>query len=449
MTQAPKTYAQHFRAILTLGLPLVGSQLAQFAITLTDAVMLGWYDVNALAAEIVGGGIWFVLFILGDGFALAVMPLVAQALAIGDGRLPRRITRMALWLSTLFALACTPIFLFSEPLMRALGQEPVVADLAGQYLAIRGWGLMPAIWVVVLQSHLSALERTKVVLWVTLGAVVLNALANYALIFGNFGAPEMGIRGAAYASLMVHVASFAGMAIYLMRALPEEALFARIWRPDWEVFWSVFRLGWPIGLTHLAEVGLFVASSIMMGWIGAVELAAHGIALQIASVVFMVHLGLASAGTVRAGNAVGRRDQLGLRRGALVLLAMSGAVSVVTIIAFLAIPEPLLGMFLSPDDPDRVAVLAIGVSLLSAAALFQLVDAAQVIALGLLRGLSDTRVPMIIAAVAYWGVGMPVAYVLGFVLNMGGIGIWLGLAAGLAIAAAFTMHRFWSREHAI
>lgn len=447
MTQPAQTYAQHFRAILILGLPLVGSQLAQFGISLTDAVMLGWYDVEALAAEVVGGGIFFVLFVVGSGFAMAVTPMVARARAAGEGRQPRRITRMALWLSTLFGLACLPVFVFSGPLMRALGQEDTIAELARQYLSVRGWGIVAALWVMVLESYLAALERTRVILWVTLAAVVLNALGNYALIFGNWGAPELGIAGAGWASLGVSGAMVLVLVVYVIRAVPDDSLFTRLWGPDWEAFRAVFRLGWPIGITHLAEVGLFAFSSVMMGWIGTIELAAHGIALQIASLVFMMHLGLASAGTVRAGQAVGRQDQVNLRRGAMVLVYMSGAVGVVTILVFLSLPETLLGLFLSPEDPDRAAVIAIGIGLLAAAALFQFVDAAQVLAMGLLRGVQDTQVPMVLAAVSYWLIGMPVAYVLGFTLHWGGIGIWLGLAVGLAVAAASTMYRFWSRNY--
>jgi MATE family multidrug resistance protein len=220
-------------------------------------------------------------------------------------------------------------------------------------------------------------------------------------------------------------------------------MFARLWRPDWEALARVFRLGWPIGLTNLAEVGLFAASSVMMGWLGTLPLAAHGIALQVTSVIFMVHVGLSNVATVRAGQAQGRGDGQGLRDGARVVLAVSGVVAVCTVVVFLAVPGVLIGLFLSPDDPSRPAVIAIGVMLLAAAALFQVVDAAQVMALGLLRGVQDTRVPMVIAGLSYWVVGVPASYVLGFTFGMGGPGIWLGLALGLALAGVFMLWRFW------
>jgi len=437
------TYRQHARAVLTLGLPLIGSHVAQFAITLTDAVMLGWYSVESLAAEVLGGTLFFVLFIMGSGFAWAVMPMVAAAQAADDQTQIRRVTRMGAWASLLFGLATLPLMVWSTPVFLALGQDPAISGLAGQYLSIMGWGILPALWVMVLKSYLAALERTQVVLWVTVAAVGLNIMVNHALIFGNWGAPELGVRGAAIASLTVNIASLVALALYVMRVAPDHALFQRFWRPDAEALRAVFRLGWPIGITNLAEVGLFAASSVMMGWLGTVPLAAHGIALQITSVVFMVHMGLSNAATVRAGQAHGRGDSRALRDGAAVVLALSLATAALTMGLFLAVPELMLGLFLGPEDPDRWAVIAIGTGLLAAAALFQLVDAGQVMALGLLRGVQDTRVPMIMAAISYWGVGVPASYVLGFPLGLEGVGIWLGLAIGLACAAMVMLARFW------
>jgi MATE family multidrug resistance protein len=437
------TNRQHARAILGLGLPLVGSHLAQFAITLTDAAMLGWYNVESLAAGVLGGEMFFVFFIMGSGFAWAVMPMVAAAQGAGEDAQVRRVTRMGLWASVLFGCLALPLLLYTEGILRGLGQTDEVASLAGDYNRINGWAIWPALLVMVLKSYLAALERTRVVLWITLMAAAVNALVNYVLIFGNFGAPEMGIRGAAVASVAVHLVSLVALVIYTIRATPEHALFSRLWRPDGEAFALVFRLGWPIGITNLAEVGLFAASSVMMGWLGTLPLAAHGIALQAASVAFMMHLGLSNAATVRAGHAYGRGDLHGLRLGAAVVIAMSTLAALATVLIFLLLPDPIISAFMRPDEPDRAAVLALGVGLLAAAALFQLVDAWQVIALGLLRGVQDTRVPMVIAGITYWGIGIPASYVLGFTLGLGGVGVWLGLATGLALAALFMMARFW------
>ena len=433
----------HLGAILTLGVPLIGGHVAQFAIHLTDTIMLGWYSVEALAAVVLGSSYFFVLFILESGFAIAVMPLVAEAAAEEDETALRRVTRMGMWLSVIAALLTLPLMWFSGPILRGLGQEAALADGAQTYLRIAGVGLIPALLVMVLKSYLAALERTRVVFWVTVLAALANAGVNYVLIFGRFGAPEMGLAGAAVASLCVQLVSVLGIGIYAARALPEHDLFARLWRPDWDAFTHVFRLGVPIGLTNLAEVGLFAASSVMMGWLGTVALAAHGIALQLASLAFMVHLGLSNAATVRAGSALGRRDALHLARGAWVVIALSMGVAVAAIAVFLLLPEQLMGLFLAPDDPDRAVILSTGVALLMMAALFQGVDALQVMVLGLLRGVKDTRAPMLIATLSYWGIGVPCAYVFGFVLDWQGVGVWFGLVVGLSVAACLLMLRFW------
>ncbi len=440
------TYPAHFRAIAVLGLPLVGGHLAQFAIGLTDTVMLGWYGVEALAAVTLASSYYFVLFLFGAGFGWAVMPMVATAAAEEDETSIRRSTRMGLWLSLLYAALVMPLLWWSYPILIALKQEPQVAQTASEYLRVAGWGLFPALLVMVLKSYLAALERTQIVLWITVIAAVVNGVTNYALIFGNWGAPELGVMGAAIASVVTQIVSLVAVIIYAVRVLPEHSLFQRFWRPDWDMFGRVLRLGVPIGLTTLAEVTLFATSAIMMGWLGQVPLAAHGIALNLASATFMVHLGLSNAATIRAGNALGRRDRAHLERGAIAVTGMSLVVSVLTIILFLTCAEPLISLFMEADNAQRGEILAIGTGLLAMAALFQLVDGAQVIALGLLRGLQDAKVPMIMAALSYWVIGIPASYYFGFVQGMDGIGVWMGLVLGLAFAAVLLMARFWMRS---
>jgi len=437
------SYPGHARAIMVLGLPLIGGHLGQIAIGVTDTMMLGWYGVSELAALTAAGSWFFVLFLMGSGFAWAVMPMVAAYAAEGDEVNLRRATRMGLWLSLGFAAVAMPLMIWSQPILLALGQTDAVADLGSQYLGIAGWGIFPALIVMTIKSYLAALERTQIVFWITMLAAVINALANYALIFGNFGAPELGIRGAAYASVATQLVMLVGVVIYALWALPEHSLFQRLWRADWEMMGRVFRLGWPIGLTNLSEVGLFAASAFMMGWLGEVPQAAHGIALQLASITFMVHLGLSNVATIRAGNALGRQDMGHLLRGARTVTALSIAVAFVTIVLFVAFPEPLVALFVGRDVEARDEIMAIGVVLLALAALFQLVDGAQVIALGLLRGVRDTRVPMVLAVLSYWVIGIPVSYYLGFVLEWGGVGVWLGLVLGLAFAGVALMFRFW------
>ena len=440
------TYPAHFKAIAVLGLPLIGGHLAQFAIGLTDTVMLGWYGVEALAAVTLASSYFFVLFLFGAGFGWAVMPMVATAAAEEDETSIRRSTRMGLWLSLLYAALVMPLLWWSYPILIALRQEPQVAETAAQYLRVAGWGLFPALLVMVLKSYLAALERTQIVLWITVVAALVNGVTNYALIFGNWGAPELGVMGAAIASVVTQIVSLVAVVAYAVYVLPQYNLSQRFWRPDWEMFGSVLRLGVPIGLTTLAEVTLFATSAVMMGWLGQVPLAAHGIALNLASATFMVHLGLSNAATIRAGNALGRRDRAHLEKGAIAVTIMSLVMSVLTVILFLTCAEPLISLFMESDDPQRGQILAIGTGLLAMAALFQLVDGAQVIALGLLRGLQDAKVPMVMAGLSYWVVGLPSSYYFGFVRGMDGIGVWMGLVLGLACAAILLMARFWMRS---
>ena len=437
--------SSHLRATLALGLPLIGSMLAQIAITLTDTVMMGWYGVAELGAVALGGSYFHVVLILGMGFGLAVMPLVAAAAANDDRRQVRRVTRMGLWIGLIFSALVMPLFVFSGPILLSLGQDPLVAELTEAYLVIAGWGIAPAVLMTVLRSHLSALDHPRIVLWATLAGVAFNAFVNWVLIFGNLGAPEMGVRGAALASLLTHLLILVVPACYaaLHKDLRQYTLFARFWNPDWEAMGQVFRLGWPIGLTLLSESGLFMATMVMMGWLGPNALAAHGIAIQICSTTFMVHIGLSQAATVRAGRAWGLGDIANLRLAGFAALILSGAMVAATILAFLVIPAPMISLFLDPADPLRPEIIAMGAGLLAVAALFQLADAGQVMALGLLRGVQDTRVPMIYALVSYWLLGLPAAWFLGFPMGFGGQGIWAGLVVGLAFAAGLMMARFW------
>ncbi len=439
------SYAAHARTLLALGLPLIGSNLAQMSLHVTDTIMLGWYGVPELASVVLGSSYFFFLFILGSGFSYALMGRISAAMGAGDEVQVRRDARMGLWLSLIFACAVIPVMAVSGPVLRALGQDPALADLAQDYLRVAMWGMVPALVIAVLKAYLSALERTQVVMWVTLLGLALNVALNWVLIFGNLGAPEMGVRGAALASVLVQISTASLLMIYAVRvpALQRFHLLQRFWKPDWEAFFAVARLGLPIGLTSLFEAGLFQASALMMGWIGTVQLAAHGIALELASLTFMVHMGLSNAATVRTGRAFGARDAVRLRDGAVVALAMSALFGVATIGLFLGLPQLLIGAFLDLDNPDSAEILAFGTRLLAVAALFQLFDATQVMALGLLRGVHDTRVPMWVAGSGYWLIGMPSSYLLAFQFGYGGVGLWLGLVIGLACVGLTLIVRFW------
>lgn len=445
MTRAPMTFPAHIRATMVLGLPLIGSSVAQMALHVVNTVMVGWYGVLPLAALVIAASSFFILFVLGSGFARAVTPLAANARAKGDERELRRSARMGLWLSIAFGILIYPVFWFSEAILLALHQKPEVAREAQVYLRIAGFGMVPALMVTVLQSWLSALERTQVVFWVTLAAVGVNIAVNWVLIFGNLGAPELGVAGAGLSTLVVQIFTLIALGLYAAKlpALRQYQLFRNFWRMDWPALVQVFRLGLPIGLTGLAEAGLFEASAIMMGWIGAGALASHGIALEITALAFMAHVGLSNAATVRVASFAGNDKAEDLRRAALAALLISFCFALVVILAFVTWPSQIISLFLDLNKPDAAAILAFGVTLLQLAALFQLADATQVMALGLLRGVQDTKAPMVLAAISYWVIGIPSSYALAFVFGYGGVGLWIGLVIGLVVAGASLMLRFW------
>jgi len=438
----------HVRATLKLGLPLMGAHLASMAIGVTDTVMIGWLGATELAAAVLATQLYFFLWIVGAGISFAVIPLASSALGAGNERGVRRSVRMGLWLITLYAaVAMIPLWLTTD-ILTALGQNPEVIILSGQYMSVAIWAFYPALLIVGLRAFLMPLECASFIFWSTVAGAFLNGIFNYIFIFGNFGAPRLGVVGAAFATLGANLFLLAIMIGYILIRKHTRTfdIFTRIWRPDWEAFFEILRLGWPISAGLLAESGLFLAAAIMMGWLGTVALAAHGIATQLLAVAFMVPLGLANAVTVRVGVAFGRADRLALGRAGYAALGVVTCMSICIALLYIVVPEGLISLFLDMDNASSVEVLYYAVPLLIIASIFHLFDGLQVVALGVLRGLKDTRVPMYIAVFSYWLVGVPIAYLLGFTFNLGGAGIWTGLAVGLVVAAGALLYRFMRRS---
>ncbi len=448
MEQALKTggsWSRHLADTALLGAPLIGAQIAQLAINTTDVLIISQLGTAELAAIVLASQFFFTIFILGSGFSTAAIPLATHALAVGDERGVRRAIRMGMWASLAFSLLSLPLFLFSEPILLALGQKPDVAAYAASYLHIAGFGIIPALQFMVLRSFLSALKRAGIILYVTVAVLVLNAVFAYAFVLGHFGMPAFGMHAAAYVAAGVNLFGFVAAVLYIERVpmLAAYGLFTRFWRPDWQALAEVVRLGVPVGLMVLAEVSLFTVASLMMGWIGTVELAAHGIALQFASMSFMVPLGLAQAATVRVGLAAGAGRRVDVMRagGAAVLLATGFALA--SCILFIVERESLARLFVDPASSNAVELIATAGPFIIVAGAFQLFDGLQAIGAGLARGLKDSTVPMVLAIASYWGIGFTSAYVLAFPLGFGGIGIWYGFMLGLAAASIALNGRFY------
>jgi MATE family multidrug resistance protein len=354
---------------------------------------------------------------------------------------------MGMWVAILYTLLTAPLFYNAEAILLSLGQKPEVAGLAAGYVLIIQFGLLPALLFAVLRALVSATGRARIVLWVTLGILVLNAILAYMLVLGHFGFPQLGMTGAAIVAVIVQWVSFLAMVAYLQtrEETKRYELFVRFWRPDWQAFREVLHLGLPISITVLAEVSLFTGASLLMGRIGTIELAAHGIALQLASIAFMIPLGLSQAATVRVGVAHGRGNYAELVRASITVMSIAAVLSLSGGILFMVVPHLLASAFLNEQTPDAAAVLAYAGPLVGIAGIFQLVDGVQAIASGLLRGLKDARVPMIMALVSYWPIGFLLAWLLAFPLGVGGIGIWVGFVVGLASAAVMLCLRFYLR----
>ena len=434
-------FFSYIRSLFLLSLPLIGGHLAQVLIGVGDTLIVGRYSTEALAALVLGTTIFFIIFIFGAGFSFAAMALISTANTENDNTKIRRITRMALWLSLTFGFLVSPFFIFSEQLLLFLGQDFNLAVLASDYLIFTGIAMFPALSSSVLRCYLAGMEYVKVTFYISIVAVLLNLLINYLLVFGMFGLPELGIIGAGVATVLVNFFMFISFLIYAKIKLTNHNLFVRFWKPDRGVIGLVLKMGTAIGITSLAEAGLFSASSIMIGWLGQIELAAHGIALQLASITFMLHLGLSDAATIRVSSALGKADKYKIINECWASLVISLGLSFLAILIFLGFPKLLISTFLNSEEINSNLIIEMGISLLALAALFQLVDGGQALAIHLLRGIHDTTIPMYIAIISYWIIGLPCGYVLSFHYNFGAQGIWLGLVLGLSFASLLLFMR--------
>lgn len=432
---------------LCLSAPLAFTQLAMIGINTTDIVMMGWLGPEDLAAGALGMNIYIPLFLFGLGIATVVAPMVAQSLGGRDFKGVRRTVRQGFWLTLVFSVIFSLVIWNGRWIMLLFGQEADVALRADAYLKAVTWALLPSLWFVVLRCFVTAHSRPRSALVITLLAVAVNAVGNYGLMFGNFGLPRWELMGAGITSSVVSWLMFAALLGFVLwdRRFKRYAILLRFWRPDWPRFRELFRLGLPIGLTLLAETGLFSGAAFLMGLISTEALAAHAIALQCAAVAFMVPMGISQAAVVRVGLAAGSRDAAAVGRAGWASLIVGTLFMTGSALVFWFAGRQLVGLFLDLDLPANQGVIQLAVSFLVIAALFQLVDGAQVIGVSALRGLKDTKVPMWLALTGYWGVGFGTSAVLAFPLGLDGTGVWIGLAVGLAFVAVAAVWRFHRR----
>ncbi len=436
------------RATLRLAAPIALSQLAFIAINTTDVMLLAWLSPDALAAASLGMNLYFIMFVTALGIAIAVAPLAAQARGRGDDEAMADALRQGMWASTLITLPLTLMLWFGGDFLRLVGEEEAMAQQAEIFLRALMWGLPPAMWFTVLRCYVAVLDRVNYVLAVALIGIAVNAFSNYGLIFGHFGLPQLGVLGAGIGSSLVNFWMFLMLLLYVMAHPRLRGL--RLWRGflriDVKRLAELFHLGLPVSGALGLEVGLFSAAGLLMGLLGTAPLAAHQIALQVAGTTFMVPLGIAQAATIRVGYHVGAGDPEAAGRAGWLAFALGAGFMSMTAVTIWILPRAIVHLFIDESLPGNEAVVGFAVTFLAVAALFQVFDGAQTIGTGVLRGLKDTRVPMGLAAIGYWGVGFPLAAALGFGLGLGGVGIWIGLAASLATVAGLMLWRWAWRQ---
>nr|WP_294934413.1 MATE family efflux transporter [Tardiphaga sp.] len=438
------------RAMLALGWPLVLTNIAQIALTTTDVIVLGRVSAEALAAGALGVNLYLAILIFAIGLITATSPMMAEAIGrrLHVVREIRRTFRQGLWSAVMITVPAWIVLWHTEAIMLAFGQEAQAAADAQTFMHMLQWGFLPTLGFIALRSFVAALQQPKWALVVTGITILFNIAANWVLVFGHLGLPEMGLRGSGLATTLSNLflfVSFALVAIY-HRKFRRYHLFGRWWRADWPRFAKLWRLGVPIGATMAFEITVFNAAVFLMGQFGTAALAAHTIVIQIASVSFMVPMGLSQAATVRVGQAYGAGDRDAITRAGWTAFALGVGFMALMSALMLMAPLALIGAFIDVGDAANAAVVELAISFLFFAAVFQIADGAQGVAAGMLRGLQDTRMPMIFALVGYWGFGMPLSLLLAFTLGFGGRGIWIGLAAGLLAVAIVMVWRWTMRE---
>nr|VFK28357.1 MAG: multidrug resistance protein, MATE family [Candidatus Kentron sp. MB]VFK74216.1 MAG: multidrug resistance protein, MATE family [Candidatus Kentron sp. MB] len=432
-------------ATLGISLPLVFGYLGKITIDVTDSVMLGRLGPDALGAAGLAASAYIVFPVIGMGILFPIMVLVSQARGAGRSGITHGIVRQGLWIAgALFIPACAFLWNLEDILIRT-GQDASLARMAGDYMDYRLWGMLPWFFSLVFIFALTAMGRTRAIFLVSWLEAGLNVVLNYLFIFGKFGFPAMGVAGAGLASLMVFST---GCAIFFtlfgFHRLFRRGVLRRAWRPKWPVLEQILRLGWPKSLELIINKSLFSITTLLAGWFGAGVVAAHTMAFQTSQMVFfIVSLPLSDAITTRVGIAYGRESRAGMWRifnsGVLLLLLFILPIAIILD----GFPEWIVALFLGFGTQKAQDLMPVASPLITFIALFVVVDGLRMITDRALNGLSDMKAPALIAILSHWGIGFSSGVFLGFAMDGGILGLWIGLTIGMATATIFYLARFW------
>ena len=440
------------RATALLAAPLALANLLQMATYAIDVIFIARLGENELAASQLIMAVFGLIVWSLASLTAAVAPVVSAELGANPNgvRPVRRAVRMALWLAVISGAFGMALSFITIPIMRATGQDEDLIAIGFPYLAVIVFSLIPMILTNVLRTYISTLGRPVFATAIIFAGIFVNALGNYALIFGNLGMPRLELVGAGIATIITTCVTLLAYVAIIQwdKRLRRYRIFGRWWRPDWPRFWEIVRIGIPIGLTVIAEAGIFAAAAFLMGKFGASALAGHTIALQLAALAFQIPFGVGQAVTIRVGLFYGARDLVRIKRAGWVAIAMGTGFMALTALAMITFPQSLIALYVDVDAAKNAAMVGFAMQFLVWAAAFQLADGLQAVALGALRGLQDTRVPMWMATFSYWVAGIGIAIGLGFYTPLEGIGVWIGLASGLVVAAILLTWR-WQRREAL
>ena len=426
--------------MLRLAVPVVTIQVGMMTMGVVDTVMVGHISAQALAAVALGNLYFFTLAVFAMGTLMVLDPVVAQAVGAGDEPAIARAVQRGILIAAILTVPTALLLTSAAPVFRLLGQPAEVVPLAAAYAIRTAPGTLPFLLFVVFRQSLQAMGRTAPIVGAIIVANLANGALNWAMIFGHLGFPAMGVTGSAWATTISRILLVAGLWIAARQQLRPLLTPVRteIWQP--QPLLRMFRLGVPIGAQHVLEFGAFALVALMMGWMGTMEMAGHHIALNLAALTFMVPLGVGDAASVLVGHAVGRGDPEGARGSARAAFACGVTFMAGTAIIFLSLPVQLARLY-----TRDLEVISVAAMLIPLAGVFQVFDGTQVVAGGVLRGLGDTRAPMIANLLGYWGVGIPVSFYLGFHAGLGPAGLWWGLVLGLALVGASLLLRVRNR----
>lgn len=439
------TVHQEMKQFFQLAIPLASAQLAQALTSFFDTVMMGRLGAETLAAGGLAALSFSAMLFTAGGLVMAITPAIAQAYGAKNHQLITNLSRQGLWLVLLLTIPLTGIIAHLDAWMAVFGQTEVTVTLAKIYLDIILWGLFPALGFILLRSIVSGLSHPRPIMLIVVTGAMFNILGNYTLAFGKWGFPRLELAGLALATVATHWGMFLALIVYLLcqQQLRKYRFFRQLYLFQADLFWDLIKIGLPIAVLSALEIGLFTIVTYFMGNLGTDVLAAHHIVLQTVAIIFMIPLGMSFAATVRVGQWLGQKNIEGVQRAGYLSIGVGFAFMTLMAIAVLLLPQLVVGLYLDLNDPANEKVIALVSPMLTIAALSQIGDGIQKIAYGVLQGLQDTRIPMLLSIPAFWLIGLPFGYWLGFYSGWGGAGLWLGQSIGVAIAAIVFTGRFY------